>query len=252
MKPPLDIPSEDSINKPAESISSGFICFAHRGASGYEPENTLLAIEKAMDMGAPWIEIDVFAVEGELVVIHDNRLKATTNGTGYVTHRPLAYLRTLDAGKGQKIPLLREVFDLVGDRMGVNVELKGPETAAPVVKLIDEGDAGRAPYGGRILISSFRHHELLKVRSLNPGIPIGVLGSGPPPKYAKFAQDLDAVSVHIPLARIKQVFVDDAHRRGLKVFVYTVNRRDDLRRVRTMGADGVFTDYPDVVLSDHG
>ena len=84
-----------------------FICFAHRGASGHEPENTLLAIEKALSMGAPWIEIDVFCVEGELVVIHDERLEYTTSGRGYVTEKTLAHLRTLDAGKGQRIPLLR-------------------------------------------------------------------------------------------------------------------------------------------------
>jgi glycerophosphoryl diester phosphodiesterase len=249
MKQQADILSEDAVKKPVDSISSGFICFAHRGASGHEPENTLLAIEKAMDMGAPWIEIDVFAVEGELVVIHDDRLKTTTNGTGYVTQQSLAYLRSLDAGKGQKIPLLSEVFDLVKGRVGVNVELKGPGTAAPVVKHIDDCDALRGMYGGRILVSSFHHRELLNVRSLNPDIPIGALGFGLPPKHAKFAQDLGAVSVHTSLAHINRAFVDDAHRRDLKVFVYTVNRRDDLKRVRAMGVDGVFTDYPELVLS---
>jgi glycerophosphoryl diester phosphodiesterase len=232
-------------------FSSGFICIAHRGASGHEPENTLLAVEKAAALGAPWIEIDVFAVEGELVVIHDERLEKTTNGTGHVRQRSLAYLRSLDAGKGQQIPMLREVLDLVKGRMGVNVELKGPETAAPVVKLIDEYKGLPGMYGGRILVSSFDHRELSKVRSLNPDIPIGALGFGPPPAHAAFAQDLGAVSVHTGLSRVNQAFVDDAHRRGLKVFVYTVNHPDDLRRVRAMGVDGVFTNYPELVLSAH-
>lgn len=232
-------------------FSSGFICFAHRGASGHEPENTLLAIEKAMEMGASWIEIDVFAVEDELVVIHDERLEKTTNGTGHVTKRSLAYLRSLDAGKGQKIPLLREVFALANGRVGVNVELKGPETAAPVVKLIDECKGRPGTNGGRILVSSFHHRELAKVRSLNPDIPIGALGFGIPPAHAKFAQDLGAVSVHTGRALVNKAFVEDAHRRGLKVFVYTVNQADDLRRVRAMGVDGVFTNYPERVLSAH-
>ena len=235
--------------EPVGLFSSGFICFAHRGASGHEPENTLLAVEKAAAMGAPWIEIDVFAVEDELVVIHDERLETTTNGTGYVMRRSLAYLRSLDAGKGQKIPLLREVLELTKGRMGVNVELKGPETAAPIVKLIDEYEASRGMYGGRILVSSFHHRELDKVRSLNPDIPIGALGFGLPPAHARFAQDLGAVSVHTGLSLVNQAFVDDAHRRGLKVFVYTVNHPDDLRRVRAMGVDGVFTNYPELVLS---
>jgi len=234
---------------PAGLFSSGFICIAHRGASGHEPENTLLAVEKAAVLGAPWIEIDVFAVEDELVVIHDERLETTTNGTGYVMQHSLAYLRSLDAGKGQKIPLLREVLELAKGRMGVNVELKGPETAAPLVKLINEYEAFRGMYGGRILVSSFRHRELAKVRSLNPDIPIGALGFGLPPAHAKFAQDLGAVSVHTGLALVNQAFVNDAHRRGLKVFVYTVNTADDLGRVRAMGVDGVFTNYPELVLS---
>jgi glycerophosphoryl diester phosphodiesterase len=251
MKHQADIMGEGAIKEPGLSVQPEFICFAHRGASGYAPENTLLAIEKAMEMGAPWIEIDVFAVEDELVVIHDDRLKATTNGNGYVTQQPLAYLRSLDAGKGQKIPLLSEVFDLVKGRVGVNVELKGPDTAAPVVKQIEDCDALQGKYGGRILVSSFRHRELAKVRSMNPDIPIGALGFGLPPKHAKFAEDLGAVSVHTSLSRINRDFVDDAHRRGLKVFVYTVNHHDDLKRVRAMGVDGVFTDYPDLVLSGH-
>jgi glycerophosphoryl diester phosphodiesterase len=237
------------IRKPFALSSSGFICFAHRGASGHEPENTLLAIEKAISMDAPWIEIDVFAVEDELVVIHDDRLETTTNGAGYVTQQSLAYLRSLDAGKGQRIPLLREVFDLVDGRVGVNVELKGFETAEPVVKLIDEYKGLPGLDYSQILVSSFNRRELTRVRSLNPDIPIGVLVQGIPLDDAEFAEDLGAVSVHAGLSSVHLAFVDDAHRRGLKVFVYTVNHRDDLKRMRAMGVDGVFTNYPDLALS---
>jgi glycerophosphoryl diester phosphodiesterase len=235
--------------KPVALSSSGFICFAHRGASGYEPENTLLAIEKAISMGAPWIEIDVFAVEDELVVIHDDRLETTTNGAGYITQQSLTYLRSLDAGKGQRIPLLREVFDLVDGLVGVNVELKGPETAEPVMKLIDEYNTSPGLSYGQILVSSFNRRELIKVRHLTPDIPIGVLVRGIPRDDAAFAEDLGAVSIHAGLSFVHRAFVDDAHRRGLKVFVYTVNHRDDLARMRAMGVDGVFTNYPDLALS---
>ena len=113
------------------------ICFAHRGASGHEPENTLSAVEKAIELGADWIEVDVYAVKGELIIIHDERLERTTNGTGYVRDTSLAYLRSLDAGKGQCIPTLREVLDSVDRRAGINVELKGPNTAGLAVSLIE-------------------------------------------------------------------------------------------------------------------
>lgn len=231
---------------PFISSSSVFICFAHRGAGGHEPENTLLAIEKAIDMGAPWIEIDVFAVEGKAVVIHDERLERTTNGRGYVMQSSLGYLRSLDAGKGQKIPLLDEVFELTRHRASVNVELKGTDTAGVVVGAIERHQLLQ---DASILVSSFNHRELEKVRALNPDIPIGALGYGLPPKYAKFAQDIGAVSVHTSVSRVNRSFVNDAHRRGLKIFVYTVNNAADLKRVRSLGVDGVFTDYPDLVLS---
>jgi glycerophosphoryl diester phosphodiesterase len=104
-----------------------FICFAHRGASGHEPENTLAAAVKAVDLGAHWIEVDVYALKTELIVIHDDRIERTTNGAGYVMEKTLDYLQSLDAGKGQRIPTLREVFDAVDRRSGINVELKGSE-----------------------------------------------------------------------------------------------------------------------------
>jgi glycerophosphoryl diester phosphodiesterase len=89
------------------------ICFGHRGAAGYAPENTLASVEKAISLGADWVEVDVYAVENELVVIHDDRLERTTNGSGYIIEQSLEYLRSLDAGEGEKIPFLREIFDLV-------------------------------------------------------------------------------------------------------------------------------------------
>jgi glycerophosphoryl diester phosphodiesterase len=232
--------------------SKDFICFAHRGASGHEPENTLLAIEKAIALGSPWIEIDVYRVEHELVVIHDERLEATTNGSGVVTRQSLAYLRTLDAGKGQQVPLLREVFELVRRRAGINVELKGAGTAAPVVKLLQSFIADHGWHQGQILVSSFNHDELSEVRRIDPDLRLGALGYGFPPEHAKFAADLGAVSVHTSLAFVNQAFVDDAHRRGLKAFVYTVNHPDELKRMQAMGVDGVFTDYPEMVLARKG
>ena len=117
-------------------IDRDFLCIGHRGAMGHAPENTLLSVTKALDLGVKWIEIDVYFIDKELVVIHDDRLERTTDGIGYVQEQSLDYLRSLDAGKGEKIPLLREIFDLIDGRAGINIELKGVNTAEPVVKLI--------------------------------------------------------------------------------------------------------------------
>lgn len=225
------------------------LCFGHRGAAGHAPENTLAAVEKAISLGADWVEVDVYAVEGELVVIHDDRLERTTNGAGYVMEQSLEYLRSLDAGNGEKIPFLGEVFEQVNRRAGVNVELKGPETAAPVARLIDHYVKERGWRYQEFLVSSFDHHALRAIKHLQPNIRTGALSLALPLEYARFAEELGAYSVHPGMEFLNRAFVEDAHRRGLKVFVYTVNRQEDLARVAALGVDGVFTDYPELVAS---
>jgi len=227
---------------------SEFILFAHRGASGYEPENTLSAFDLALAMGARWIELDVYAVDGELVVIHDDRLERTTNGKGFVMDKGLSYLRALDAGKGQKIPLLREVFDLVSDRAGINIELKGPETATPVSALIAAAITERRMKAEQFIVSSFNHKELQRLKIIHPEIRLGALVSGVPWRNVRFAEKMGAYAVHAGINIVNRRFVANAHRRGLKFFVYTVNTGEDLERMQDMGVDGVFTNYPDLCL----
>ena len=215
---------------------------------GHAPENTLKSIEKALKLGAPWVEVDVYPVEGHLMVIHDHRLERTTNGSGYVWEKTFSYLRTLDAGQGEKIPLLEEVLDLVSQRAGINIELKMPGTAPWVVKVIQ--DRIRTHWDvNNFLVSSFNHHEIVAVRQLDPRIRIGALIAGVPLEYALFAQKLAAYSVHQSIEFINREFIDDAHDRNLKVFVYTANHPEDIARMADLGVDGVFTNYPDRVLS---
>ena len=228
---------------------NGIICFAHRGASGHEPENTLIAMEKAVTMGADWIELDVHAVEEELIVIHDDRLERTTNGIGYVHEQSLDYLRSLDAGKGQRIPFLREIFDLVDRRAGLNIELKGPGTAGPTAALIRHYIRERGWGYDDFIVSSFNHHELAAVKQMDPAMRTGALIVGIPLEYARFAQELKADSVHCSLDFIDDAFVNDAHARGLSMYVFTVNNRNDLARVAAMKVDGVFTNFPELVVT---
>ena len=111
---------------------------AHRGASGYKPENTLASFQKAISLGVDMIELDVFAIRsGEVVVHHDKKVNRTTNGTGNISDYTWSELRLLDAGDGQRIPLLTEVLDLVNGRIPINIELKGHGIAEPVATIID-------------------------------------------------------------------------------------------------------------------
>ena len=107
--------------------SRPMLCIGHRGAKGYRPENTLSSVAKALEQGARYIEVDVYYVDRELLVFHDNRLERTTDGEGYLMEKTLATLRALDAGDGERIPTLLEVCQLVEGRACLNIELKGAE-----------------------------------------------------------------------------------------------------------------------------
>lgn len=218
----------------------------HRGAIGYEPENTLISFKKALEIGVDMIELDVYVLKtGELVVIHDDKVDGTTNGQGYVWDKSFEELRSLDAGRGQKIPSLQEVFDLVDKKIPINIELKGENTAEPVAKLIDSYIKDKGWTAEHFLISSFNYSELQKFKNLKTNIRIGILFDAKPLNYDELIQNLKPYSVNTSLKFISQSFVEEAHSKGLKVLVYTVNDKDDIKRMRNIGVDGVFSNYPD-------
>lgn len=217
----------------------------HRGACGYEPENTLASFKKALNLGVDMIELDVHALKtGELVVIHDDKLERTTNGRGSIYDLTLDKLRKLDAGKGQYVPTLKEIIEFVNRRVPINIELKGPGTAKGVSRVIDKY-LSLGWDRDHFFVSSFNHVELDKFRSLKPDIKIGTVIYGTPLDYAAFASKIKSYSINISLEFISREFVRDAKKRGLKVFVFTVNDQDDAKKVLDLKVDGVFSDYPD-------
>jgi glycerophosphoryl diester phosphodiesterase len=225
---------------------SNFLCIGHRGAAGHEPENTLRSIRRAIEMGAHGIEIDVRLVHGELLVMHDAKLDRTTNGHGLLARKPLALLRSLDAGKGERIPTLREVIETVNRRAFLNIELKGRRTAKPVSNLVHEFVQERGWRYEDFLVSSFTRAELRAVS--DPQIPIGLLLTRPTRLYALSARRVRACAVHPAVRFVTERFVEDAHRRGLRVFPYTANSPAEIHRLKKLGVDGVFTDFPERVL----
>ncbi|MGA2870623.1 MAG: glycerophosphodiester phosphodiesterase family protein [Verrucomicrobiota bacterium] len=227
----------------------GLFCFGHRGARGHEPENTLRSVRKALELGADGIEVDVYLADGQLVVIHDDTLERTTNGAGRVAGKSFAYLRSLDAGHGEPIPTLAEVFDTVNRRAVINVELKGPGTAAPVAQLIGQYVQSGGWRHQDFLVSSFDLAQIQAIKRLQPGIRTGALIEKVPPGLAAFAEQLGAWSVHPGKRCVSPELVADAHRRGLKVFVFTINRPAEIAFMQSLGVDGVFTDYPERVVT---
>lgn len=220
------------------------LVFAHRGASGHEPENTILAIQQALAMKVDGIEIDVHLCDGELIVIHDRWLHKSTNGTGRVSDISFSELRKLDAGKGQSIPTLEEVLVEVNGQCLVNVELKADKTVIPLMNLINKAVAEYGFSYNQFLFSSFNHHLLYEIKALNKDLNIGALTASSPIDYAAFAEQLNAYSVHIDIDFVSANFIADAHQRGLKVYVYTVDDEIDIIEMHRLGVDGIFSNYP--------
>ncbi len=217
---------------------------AHRGASGHEPENTLRAIRSALHAGVDGIEIDIHQVDGKLVVIHDRWLHRTTSGKGQISNHNFAQLRKLDAGKGEIIPTLDEVFEVVAGKCFINLELKGVQNLALFFEQLTYAQQICQFEPQQLLVSSYNHRLLQVIKQQQPQYPIGALTACYPLDYALFAQRLKAFSVHLNVDFISKHFVKDAHDRGLKVFVYTVDEVEDIDAMKALGVDGIFSNYP--------
>ena len=221
------------------------IKIGHRGAMGYAPENTLLSFKTAIPL-CDMVELDVYVCKtGEVIVFHDHRLERCTNGTGHVMEKTFSELRSLDAGKGEKIPTLTEVLDLIDNQVAINIELKGPGTAYPVFQIVDQFIKEGRYTLDRFVISSFNHPELNHFKALAPEAAIGCLISCIPADLAAIAETVQAEYLNVCGEFISQELVDDAHRRGLKVMVWTVNELDDIAYIKGLGVDGIFSNYPD-------
>ena len=175
----------------------------------------------------------------------DDDLRRTTNGKGKVMDCSLSYLRSLDAGEGEQIPLLKEVFELVDKRAGINIELKGPHTAQPVNQLLDQY-LGEGWSRDQVLISSFDHEELAMC---SPQYARGALFGRKTDRALERSLNLGAWSANLSLRTTTPELVENLKGAGLKVLVYTVNDEADIRNMLDMGVDGIFADYPDRVFA---
>ena len=223
-------------------------CFAHRGASGDFPENTMLAFKKAIQMRADGIELDVQKCKsGELVVIHDFKVDRTTNGIGYVKDFTLSELRRLNAGSGEKIPLLSEILKIIPQNILLNIELKGKNTAKPVCDMINDFIARNKIDKTQIIVSSFNHSELKQFYKINKDIKLGVIISGLPTNTINFAKMLNAYTINPSFDFVTKSFVKRAHKNNLKVCVWTVNDLKPLEYMKKIDVDCVFSNYPDYI-----
>lgn len=229
--------------------------WAHRGAGGYAPENTLAAFRLAAEQGADGVELDVqLSADGQVVVMHDETVDRTTNGHGAVKDLTAAELHGLDAGDGEPVPTLAEVFELLGPTgLRVNVELKN--SIEPYPGLEDKVDDLIREHGfaHRVVLSSFNHLSVRRVAEAGRR-PAGLLFAEPLYDPARYATHVGAAAIH-PDARSLSLNLDaiqQCHAAGVKVNVWTVNEEADLRAVLGWGVNAIITNYPDRALALRG
>lgn len=221
------------------------ILTGHRGAAKLEPENTLLSMQKAIDLGVDQIEIDVHLTRDQhLVVIHDTTVDRTTDGEGAIADFTLAAVKQLDAGKGERIPTLQEVIDLVCGKVILQIELKGPGTAEPVIETVD-----RNSMENEVLLTSFVHDRLREARQLNPNLRLGALWADPPPDACEQAIDMGAEAIHIQHLNIDSQLVEKAHAHGLKIRAWNPDTIEEIQRVIDLGVDAIGSNRPDLLMA---
>lgn len=218
----------------------------HRGAKGYENENTLISFEKAIDMGADGIELDVnLSLDGHLIVIHDETIDRTTNGKGVVNQMTLQELKSFTINKKHTIPTLEEVLDLVNQRCFVNIELKNQDTAEKVAELIENYISDKNWNHSHFLVSSFDWNALQQVRFLNENIRIGVLTETNLDLAISFSRFIKAEALHPDFQLLTNEYTTKIQEKGILVFPWTVNEVAAIQRMKSFEVDGIITDFLD-------
>ncbi|MGD9396966.1 MAG: glycerophosphodiester phosphodiesterase family protein [Candidatus Thorarchaeota archaeon] len=217
------------------------IVIAHKGASGYAPENTLLSFQRAIDLEAHMIELDLReTLDGELVCVHDPTVDRTTNGIGAIHELTYKELRGLDAGEGEHIPLLTEVLRLASGKIKVNIDLKVIEVEQKLLDLIEDYKMIQD-----VLVSSFFHGTLGALRDLSENIETAVLIEVPIDDLVVYALDFNVNAINPDHKLVTLELVEEAHSVGLKVYPWTVNDLQTMKQLLAFGVDGLITDYPD-------
>lgn len=234
------------------------LIYAHRGASGYAPENTMSAFKKSLEMKADGIELDVqLTNDGQVVVIHDYTVDRTSNGKGYVRNMSLSELKQLDFGswfspefKEERIPTLEEVLQYFqNEDIIINIEIKG--TPGEYITGIDKKVIEVVKQFGmeqKVIISSFNHNILIQCKAISPEIKIGLLYSGLLAETGWYAYMVGANAVHPAYSYIDELMLKQCKHYGIHINTWTVNKEENVKSLCKAGVEGIITNYPDMAV----
>lgn len=218
----------------------------HRGAKGHVAENTLASFEKAFDLGADGIELDVhLSSDGEIIVIHDHTVNRTTGAKGNVNDLSLSQLKHLKIDGVHHIPTLAETIDSIPSSKLINIELKVKMAAKPVMHLIEKYVHENGRRYDQFLVSSFDWVALKEIREANAHIPLGVLTEVDLELAVGFATSIKADTIHPYYHLLTAENTRSMQDKNLGVFVWTVNEPEDLARMKSFNVNGIITDFPD-------
>ena len=231
--------------------------WAHRGASGYAPENTLDAFALAVEQGADGIELDVqMTKDGYLVVIHDEMVDRTSDGAGWVRDYTLQELKRLNASKtipGYKrteIPALSEVYELFqGNRKRINVEIKTGIVFYPGIEEQVLDLTAKMSMEDRVLYSSFDHQTMVNMKKLNPASACGLLYEDGYLGMDRYCRELGMDALHPALYNLQyEGFLENCKKKGIPLHVWTVNEPEHMKVMYQMQVEAIITNYPDRAL----
>ncbi|TAI48227.1 glycerophosphodiester phosphodiesterase [Flagellimonas allohymeniacidonis] len=224
------------------------LVIGHRGAMGHETENTLASVQKALDLGVDMIEIDVFQIQsGEIVVFHDERVERLANGGGRIEEYNIFDLNQLTLDGNHKIPMLQDVLGLINNKVALNIELKGANTAERVNFIMDYYIRQKGWSAENFIISSFKWDELKKMRAFNTEVRIAVLTEKDPLTALDMAKELGAVAINPNYAMLTAENTSKIQQEGFKVYTWTVNEPKDIENMKAFGVDGIITNFPERV-----
>ncbi|MGD6815594.1 glycerophosphodiester phosphodiesterase [Metabacillus sp. 113a] len=227
--------------------------FGHRGAAGTSPENTMISFKEAIHAGADGIELDVHLSKDQIpVVIHDETVNRTTNGTGYVKDHLAEELIRLNAGRlfneEAPIPLLKDVLKWACESEKpfiINIELKNnmieySNIEEIVIQLVKEHKLSE-----RIILSSFNHSSMVQALKTDPVIETALLYSDGIYKPYDYARRAGARAIHPLMRTVKNELINQARENSVAVRPFTVNDEEEMRTLFEWGASAFFTDYPE-------